>query len=88
MNDTPLESRVRPKRGTIGYEVRKLVKRYGSYTIGHHILQEAIIEACGMRSSDLVTIGGKLVHETPGAIRVRAAEEEIYAKLKSEGVIQ
>lgn len=39
------ELKTKLKRGTIGWEVAKLVKRYGHYTTGHTILELALSQA-------------------------------------------
>jgi len=46
-NETKTEPVKKFKRGTIGYEVQKLLKRYGNYGIGIYILAEAASEAAG-----------------------------------------
>lgn len=41
----------KPKKGTVGFEIAKLVKRYGHYSLGHYILAAACAEATGKHFS-------------------------------------
>jgi len=81
-----------PARGTIGAEIAKLVKRYGSYSSGLYILEEAAAQAHQAKRINFVIEdkGGDVnvtAGETPGYKAVHQKEEACLARLRAEGVI-
>lgn len=74
----------KPKRGTIGFAVRGLVKRYGHYPAGLIILEMAVREAVGASDasfrvqdcSDLLPLT-----QTPGWIKAKAAEDACFDRM-------
>lgn len=73
----------KPKRGTIGAEIAKLVKRYGNYTIGIYILESALKEATvGRESGQIVTVGTKLPSETTRYKELQSEEQEIIKRIE------
>jgi len=72
----------KPKRGTIGWEVAKLVKRYGNYTHGLTILEMALQQAT---QTDAVkyNVGAETVYttKTPGYIATLEQEHQCWERM-------
>lgn len=82
--------RVKPKRGTVGYAINKLVEKHGQGTIGLYILEQALIRATGV---DRIGFrkdfdGDLLLHETPNYKTLRIEAEAIFAALEATGAIK
>ena len=90
MNSETTQRRSAAKRGTIGYMINKLAKRFGSYPTGIYILEQALLHATGMEG--VYFRKGRetqvLMHDTPGYKAAEAAEATCIARLKAEGVIK
>jgi hypothetical protein len=67
---------------TIGEHIEKLVAEYGNNTMMIYCLESALKEICGMKHGGL-KINGKLVHYTPGYIKLKLEENAICRKIKS-----
>lgn len=80
----------KPKRGTIGYEVEKLVKRYGGYTMGLTILELALEKACSTENHQWrMMIDGKHgLTESPRYKELFAEEQAIFARICTENKIE
>ena len=90
MNSETTTRRKAAKRGTIGFMINQLVKRFGSYPTGIYILEQALLHATGMEGvyfrKDRDT--QVLMHDTPGYKAAQASEEACLARLRAEGVIK
>ncbi len=71
------------KRGTVGWNIQKLVAKYGNSVMGIYTLTEALKEACRADSIASVQIGGVNVHQTPGYQSIQAEEQKFWATVAS-----
>jgi hypothetical protein len=80
----------KPKRGTIGYSIAKLVKRYGHYTTGLYILEQALAQSLGADSSMRFKVTGALgtpdllMHELPRYKELAEEEGKILARVTAQ----
>ncbi len=77
------------KKGTVGYEIAKLVKRYGTYPMGIYIVREALLQST--QTDDVHFSKGMdsrlVMGDTPGYKKVQEEEEACIARLKAAGHI-
>ena len=74
------------KKGTAGHKIAQLVRKYGSYSMGIYILEEALRQAAKADSVQFnlsLENGGGSVYmtKTPGYIDLRKKEHEIFNRV-------
>ena len=78
----------KPKRGTIGADIDRLVKKYGQSTTGIYKLQQALIECLDAGSTvlfqekDCVGTATLLCHEMPRYKALQAEEAAILERVQ------
>lgn len=73
------------KRGTIGAAIQELVAKCKINPMQFYILEQALVEACGVQGGMVKISAGfgvkdQLVSETPGYVTARAEVDAILAK--------
>lgn len=67
------------KRGTIGYAINQLAKRFGGGTKGIYILEQALLKVC--EAQRLSVDGGTSYYDTPGYKKHKQIEQAILQRV-------
>ncbi len=75
-----MKTKNQSKPGTVGRSIEQLVKRFGSYPMGHYIVQRALETMSGVENA-MVQVSGKCVHQTPGYKAAQLAENQSLGRM-------